>query len=83
MTKEQFKYNINSIANFHEWEFFEYQEPNSMMRFKKENFYLNIYITKMTISIIYRSKQYYHKKCSIEKMEQILMHPENYLVSKQ
>lgn len=70
--------NCEWLLDNYGWEFFEYQPEAFLLRFTKEEFTINIWLSKMTIAIIYKGKQYFYKKISEAKLELILKNPEEY-----
>ena len=72
----------NALKN--EWVLYDYQFPQRMLSFIKENSRINIYVTKMTISICHdlykksKTPQNFIKNIEIETLNEIFKNPKEY-----
>jgi hypothetical protein len=66
------------FADNYGWHNFENQPEVHLLRFEKENVVINVWVTKMTISIVIDGKQYFHKKVSDSQLELMFINPTNF-----
>lgn len=73
------KENVAWFGDNYGWHNFECQPEAHLMRFDKEGVVINVWLSKMTISIVFAGKQHFHKKVSESKLELMFINPKEFI----
>ena len=73
------KEHVEWLADNYEWSCFEEQPQAFLIRYEKvvcnRPSIINVWLSKMTIAIVYNGKQHFIKKVSLTKLEEIFINP--------